>query len=67
MNDEKAREARARRKAERAGLILRRSRSRSADSPTFGRYRLVTLSARGKDKPETPWLDLPGIETALDR
>ena len=64
---DKARENRARTKAQRLGLILRRSHSRSEDSPDYGLYRLLSVSARGRENPQTGWLDLDGIERELDR
>jgi hypothetical protein len=63
--DEKRHEMALRRRAQRRGLVLRRSRARAADDPTRGLYQLGTVSSRGKFHPQTDWLDLRSIEQEL--
>jgi hypothetical protein len=62
----KAREAKARRKAQRLGYELRRNRVRDPDAPHYGEYQLWRVSTRGLAKPVVPgWLTLDEIEEAL--
>lgn len=65
--DDKAREARARRRAQRHGLVLIRNKARSADAPNRGLYQLQRVTERsGVTRRVTGWLDLPGVEAHLD-
>ena len=67
MTEEKAHENRLRYRAQKAGLVLRRSPARREADPSRGKYRLYERSTRGKEHPVTEWLDLDGIEQELRR
>jgi hypothetical protein len=64
---EKAYETALRRRAERAGLQLRRSRARRDDDPTKGKWQLGERSTRGRFvRPVTGWTELTDIQRVLD-
>ena len=67
--EDKVRENRLRRKADRMGLRLLKSRRRDPDAIDFGLYALVTVDVGGTIHPEGPIspyvLDLDGVEEWL--
>ena len=64
---EKAREVALRRRAQRIGLVLQRSRARRSDDPTHGLYRIGHLSARRLFVEETGWLTLDEADAEITR
>jgi hypothetical protein len=66
--EEKRRELRLRRKAQRQDLELRRNKTRDPDAPGFGLWQLWKVSRRGLSRPVTRgWLSLDGIEKELTK
>jgi hypothetical protein len=59
--EDKAREVALRRRAQRLGLVVQRSRARRPDDPSHGLYRLGHLTTRRLFAAESPWLDLDRI------